>query len=1044
MPELPTGTVTLLFTDIEGSTLLLQKLGERYADMLTTCRQLLRTAFQHWNGVEVDTQGDAFFVVFARASDAISAVIDMQRAMASHGWPNGAAVALRIGLHTGEPTRTAEGYIGLDVHHAARIMSVGHGGQVLLSQTTRELVKHTLPEGVSLRDLGEHRLKDLQLPGHLYQLIIADLYADFPPLKTLENSPNNLPIQPTSLIGREKEVAALLNLLRREEVRLLTLTGPGGTGKTRLGLQVAAELIDIFPDGVYYVNLAPLSDPALVLPTLAQTLDIKEISELPLLELLKSSLHLKHLLLLLDNFEQVVGAAGYVADLLAVCPNLKVMVTSRMTLHIRGEQEYAVPPLAVPDPKHLPDLMTLSQYEAVALFIQRAQAVKPEFQVTNANAPAVAEICVRLDGLPLAIELAAARIKVLPPQALLARLGQRLTVLTSGARDVPARQQTLRNTIKWSYDLLDAQEQRLFRWISVFVGGCTLEAIEVICATLSDGVNQVLDGVASLIDNSLLQQVEQEGNEPRLMMLETIREYGLECLNASGEVEVNRQAYAAYYLALAEKAELELRGPQQVKWLERFEWEYDNLRSALSWLLERKEDRESIEIALRLCVALVGFWIIRGYASEGRNFLERALRRSEEVRVSVRAKALNAAGDLALNQYDNERAEVLCRESLMLYRELGDKSGIGTSLGMLGRVARRRGNYAAALTALEEGLGLFREVGDKGNIADLLTFLAAVVSLQSDYARAYALAEESLALFRELGNKGSIALALLNLASVASYQGEYARTYSLAEESLALFRELGDKNGIASAYHVLGEIALNQGNYTVARPLLEESLAIYKELGMEEGSPVSLYTLARVAFGQGDYDAARALHEESLKLFLKSDSKLPISLGLEELGAVVAAQGHVVWAARLMGAGSALREAIGSPLEPRDRANYKRMVAATKAQLGEQAFSAAWAEGRGMTPEQALAMQTPKVESISGGTSSTPSAKLPTIYPDGLTARELEVLRLLATGLTDAQIAEQMVLSLHTIHAHLRTIYSKLGVTSRSAATRYAFEHQLV
>ena len=356
-------------------------------------------------------------------------------------------------------------------------------------------------------------------------MVIADLPADFPPLKTLDNSLNNLPVQPTSLIGREKEVATLLNLLQREEVRLLTLTGPGGIGKTRLGLQVAAELIDLFPDGVFFVNLAPLSDPALVVPTIAQVLDVKEATGQPLLDSVSASLQKKELLLLLDNFEQVVEAAVEVATLLARCPKLNVLVTSRAVLHVQGEQEFAAPPLAIPDPKRLPDLVALSKYEAVALFIQRAQAVRPDFQVTNTNAPAVAEICVRLDGLPLAIELASARIKVLPPQVLLARLGQRLGVLTGGAKDVPARQQTLRNTIEWSYQLLDAQEQRLFRRLSAFVGGCTLEAIEAICDALdnNNGAVSVFDGVASLIDKSLLQQTEQESNELRLVMLETIR-----------------------------------------------------------------------------------------------------------------------------------------------------------------------------------------------------------------------------------------------------------------------------------------------------------------------------------------------------------------------------------------------------------------------------------------------------------------------------------------------------------------------------------------
>src|SRR2546423_7293705 len=381
MRELPTGTVTLLFTDIEGSTRLLQQLGNHYDGVLTECRQLLRAAFHQWKGHEVDTQGDAFFVAFPRATDAVSAAVDMQRALATHVWPEGVTVRVRMGLHTGEPQLSAENYIGLDVHRAARIMSAGHGGQVLLSLTTRDLVEHDLPEGVSLRDLGEHRLKDLQRSGHLYQLVIAGLSEDFPPLKTLNSRANNLPIQLTQLIGREKEVARVLHLLRREDIHLLTLTGPGGTGKTRLGLQVAAELSDAFPDGVHFVNLAPISDPTFVVPTIAQTLAVREITDQPLLDLLKAFLHEKHLLLLLDNFEQVVSAATYVAELLVTCPKLKVLVTSRAVLQVRGEQEFAVPPLQLPDPKHLPDLVALSQYGAVALFIQRTQSVKPEFQV---------------------------------------------------------------------------------------------------------------------------------------------------------------------------------------------------------------------------------------------------------------------------------------------------------------------------------------------------------------------------------------------------------------------------------------------------------------------------------------------------------------------------------------------------------------------------------------------------------------------------------------------------------------------------------------
>ncbi|MEO8953259.1 MAG: adenylate/guanylate cyclase domain-containing protein [Ktedonobacteraceae bacterium] len=471
MADLPTGTVTLLFTDMEGSTRLLRQLGERYANVLADCRRLLRNVFQQYHGHEVDTQGDAFFVAFARATDAVGAAAAIQHALADYSWPADAMVRVRIGLHTGEPTLTADGYIGMDVHHAARIMGAGHGGQILLSPTTCQLVEQQLPRDTYLKDLGDHRLKDLQRPSHLFQLSLESLPADFPPLKTLDMHPNNLPIQPTPFIGREKEVATITRLLGRPEVRLVTLTGPGGVGKTRLGLQVVAELCDHFTDGVFVVALAPVSQPTQVLSAIAQTLAIGEASDQPLFPFLQAALKEKQLLLLLDNFEQVADAAVIVADLLAACSNLKVLVTSREGLHVRAEHEFAVPPLSLPNLKHLPNVSTLSQYEAVALFIERALATKPDFQVTNANAPAVAAICTRVDGLPLAIELAAARVKHFPPQTLLSRLEHGLSVLSGGARDLPVRQQTLRGAIAWSYNLLLPEEQLLFRRLAVFVDG---------------------------------------------------------------------------------------------------------------------------------------------------------------------------------------------------------------------------------------------------------------------------------------------------------------------------------------------------------------------------------------------------------------------------------------------------------------------------------------------------------------------------------------------------------------------------------------------
>ncbi len=1051
--SLPTGTVTMLFTDIAGSSRLLQQLGDRYASVLAECRHLLRATFQEWNGHEVDTQGDSFFVAFARATDAMLAVVEAQRALAAHSWPEGVTVHVRMALHTGEPALTPQGYVGLDVHRAARIMSAAHGGQVLLSQTTCNLVEQDLPDDVSLRDLGEHRLKDLGRSRRLFQLVISDLPADFPPLSTLDTFPNNLPIQLTPFIGREQEVTAVCDLLRREDTRLLTLTGPGGTGKTRLGLQVAAELTDAFADGVFFVNLAPISDPVLVVPTIAEALGMRAGGGQSLLERLRENLRSKQMLLLLDNFEQVVSAAAQVVDLLAACPQLKVLVTSREVLHVQAEHEFPVPPLPLPDPKSLPDLATLSHNAAVALFLQRAQACKPDFQMTNANARVIAEICVRLDGLPLAIELAAARMKLLPPQALLARLGQSLQVLTGVSRDVPARQQTLRNTIEWSYNLLDASEQRLFRRLSVFVGGCTLEAIEAVYTALdgNQGAGQLLDRIASLIDKSLLQQTEQEGEEPRFAMLETIRTYGLEVLAASGEMEAIQQAHAVYYLALAEMAEPEFAGPQQAMWLERLEREHENLRTALHWWLEQGETEQStgdgLEMALRLGAALEQFWVIRGHYSEGRTFLERALTGREGVATVVQAKALGTAARLALNQSDMDRGEALCEQSLALCRELGNTTGIALSLYQLAVVAWARNNPTLARSLTEEALALWKEVGDKKHVARALTWLAYIASQQGEYARALALYEESLALRRELESKIETADSLGQLAEVLYVsQSDPARVRSLLEEALALSRELGDKMAIAHGHRLAGQLALSQGNTTMARSFTEEALSLFREIGNREGTALSLSLLARVEAHQGNHVAARTLYEESLTMAAKGmGEKGVIASCLEGLADLVAAQGELVQAAWFWGAAEALREAMGAPISPVEHVSYEHAVTAVRAQLGEKSFAAAWAEGRTMTPEQALAAQGPVT--IPTPTPAEPlpisPTKSPPTYPDGLTTREVEVLRLLARGLTDVQIAEQLVISPRTVNNHLTSIYSKIQVSSRAAATRYAIDHKL-
>jgi predicted ATPase len=903
-----------------------------------------------------------------------------------------------MGLHTGEPTLAAGGYIGLDVHRAARICAAGYGGQTLLSQTTHTLVEYDLPAGVRLRDLGAHRLKDLQRSERIYQLIIPDLPADFPPLQSLDRRAHNLPVQPTPLIGREQIGATVGELLRRAEVRLLTLTGPGGTGKTRLGLQVAADLLEDFENGVCFVPLAAIRDPALMASSIARTLGIQEKAGQVLLDSLKESLQDKQMLLLLDNFEQVVAAAPLIAELLAACPCLKCLVTSRVVLHLSGEHEFPVPPLALPDPRGLPAIDTLSQYAAVELFIQRALAVRPDFQVDNDNAQAVAEICVRLDGLPLAIELAAARIKLFPPQAILARLGRRLELLRGGARDMPDRHQTLRHAIAWSYDLLEAGDQVLFRRLAVFVRGCTLEAVEAVCqAVLDSAVSlgqplEVLDGVASLVDKSLLRQQEQASGEPRFRMLETIREYGLECLTASGEEPVVRRAHADYYLALAEAAEPALTGPAQTIWLERLEVEHDNLRAALRWAEESGET----EIGLRLAGALCQFWLMRGHLREGQERLARLLGLAgASPYTAARAKALTRAGHLADNLSDYTAAHAFFEESLALWRKLGEKGSIATALNDLGWVASHRNDYTTARTLTKESLVLWRELGDKAGIATSLHNLAWAAYYQGEYAAAYALGQESLSLRRELGDKRGIAFELAgmgrtvhrqgdyrratalleealalcqdmgvkqlfawtstHLAEVAHDQGNNERATALLEESLTLFRDIGHQYGPALTLSVLGTVACAQGDNERAIALYEESLGLWTAIGFKWGMATTLHRLGTVAHVQGDDGRATALYEESLALRRQLGNKHGLAECLEGLAGVAVAQGQLEHAARLLGAAQTLREATGAPLSPRERVRYDRDISIVRAGLGEAAFIVVWATGKTMPLEHVIA-----------------------------------------------------------------------------------------
>ncbi len=776
-----------------------------------------------------------------------------------------------------------------------------------------------------------------------------------------------LPLPPTSLIGREQEIAELCTLLQHTKMRLLTLTGTGGVGKTRLALEVAHEMQKHFTDGVCFVSLAPLRDAAMVVPTIAQALGLHGSSTRPSLEYLKSFLQDKHVLLVLDNFEQVVAAAPALVDLLAACPHLKLLVTSREVLHVRGEREFVVQPLTLPDPAPFPEREGLMCTGAVALFLERAREMIRDVELSDDDLLLIAEICRRVDGLPLAIELAAARLKLLPLSRLLERLEHRLTILTRGPRDLPERQQTLRNTLEWSYELLTKEEQLLFRRLAVFVGGCRLEAVEALYDLL-DGMNaSVLDGVISLLDKHLLYRTEQSDEEydpGRLLMLETICEYGLERLSSCGELEATRQAHAAYYLRLAEEAEMHLFGAVQVRWSDLLEREQDNLRAALSWSLEQADESRR-ETALRLTGALAHFSFMRWSVSEGRAWLDRALANSEGISPSVRAKALVNAGWLAYLQGESDRAEELCQQSLALQREVSDTRGMVWSLYHLGVVAYRKGETALAGSLLQECRACAEEIGDGRSVAYILLFLGIAAIERGEYAAARSSLEESLALLRKMNNNEDIVWSFFHLARALFALNEKTYAQALVEEGLAFTRQTHYQFGSAAGLYLLGRFAFEQGHLAEARSRLEESLALYRAFREQHRAAQVLSYLARVALLRGDETEACALCEESVVLFRLADDTEGIVYCLQGFGGTVARQGKPVWAARLWGALEALRHVQSRPIPlllpfertRAERADYEGMVNTVRAELGEQAFAHAFAEGQTLTPEQAIKRQ---------------------------------------------------------------------------------------
>ena len=856
MSELPAGTVTFLFTDIEGSTRMIQALGPGYPKVQQAHNELLRQAFTEHGGIELRTEGDSFFIVFSSAIEACLAAEAAQSALDSHPWPEGSQVRVRIGIHTGEAGRMGGEYVGLDVHRAARVAGVAHGGQVLVSESTRLLVERALPPNLTLVDLGLHRLKDLAQPEHLFQLTIEGRSNQFPPLRSLESTPNNLPIQMTSFIGRDDQVREARELLRRS--RLLTLTGPGGSGKTRLSLQIAADLLDEFPDGVYFVPLAAVRDPELVPSAIAQALSIPSTGSRRPIDALLEQLKGTRTLLVLDNFEQVTSAAPHLGDLLRVSEPLRILVSSRAVLHVYGEQEYPVPPLRLPDLHRLPPLSALSQYEGVQLFIERAVAVKPDFEATNENAPAIAGICERVDGLPLAIELAAARIKLFPPKALLARLEKSLSALASGAQDLPGRQQTLRGAIAWSYELLDLDARRLFARFAVFARGAHLEQAESVCGPEAEIGGSIVDMLDQLADKSLLRRL-TEFDEPRFTMLQTIREFALERLEESAEADAIRDRHAAAFLALAQRAQSDLFGPHQKEWLDTLEREHDNLRAAFDWALARGDARTAVSLG----ASLWRFWQMRGHLHEGRARLSRALALpSSESIAAERLQALEAAAGLAYWQADMIEAQRLYDECLDLTRQVGDSRAIANALynDAFPAIAERK-DVAHARVKVEEALGLFRQLDDDSGIARCLWALGNTSYFLRDYADATPRLRESEERFRKIGDRFGLGWCLHTLGLTLIKLDDVDGAARCWRETLEIFDAAKDVAGLVVQIDNLSVIARLRGDPTAATRLAAAAAAHWATSGTGLAGLLTANEGRTGREGLDDASAARAWAE---------------------------------------------------------------------------------------------------------------------------------------------------------------------------------------
>ncbi len=915
---IPTGTVTFLYTDIEGSTRLAREYPGALTGLLARHHAILHGAVQAHGGYVFQVIGDAFCVAFHSAAEALGAAVDAQRALHSEPWAP-APVKVRMGLHTGRADyRGDDHYDGyLTLSHVQRLMSAAHGGQVLLSLATAQLVIDELPAGISLRDMGERRLKDVVRAERIYQVVVPDLPADFPPIRTLDAHRHNLPAQITSFVGREKEMAELKRLLAAH--RLVTLTGSGGAGKTRLSIEAAAQLLDQFPDGAWLAELAPVADPDFIPQTLLAIFSLREDPHRSPTAVLIDHLRGKSLLLLLDNCEHLVEGCARIAEaLVSACPDLRILVTSREVLGIAGEVDYHIPSMRTPDPAHLPALPELMKVDSVRLFLERAAAVRNGFQLTDANAAFVAQICSHLDGIPLAIELAASRMKALSPEQIAARLGDRFHLLTGGSRTALPRQQTLRATIDWSYDLLPEQEKRLFRRLAVFAGGWTLQAAEQVCGEAAGGLD-VLDLLTHLVEKSLVFTVESAG-EIRYHRLETIRQYSYERLLETDEVDALRDRHLDFFMRFAESVDEHLKAGDQILWQRRMSAELDNLRAALEWGLRTRPDS-----ALRIAGASNLFWTAGGFSAEGFRWTTEALQRVEqaplpqgvtaEQRSLARAGALRGLTRLYLSLGDNANARRVAEEAVSLYRQAGDRRGLAFALVILAYPLEFLGERAQAEAGLHEAYGIARAEGDVYVMCRALNRLARVV---------------------------------------VDLYNDPALPQAYVEESIRLAKGAGLRSQEAQAIEVLGVIAAHRNEHDMARRLFRESLAIYEEIGAPFNAILEKSNLAHLERRVGEYARALEYYRETIAAFRDIGQVGAVAHQLECFGFIALARQENERALTLFAAADRLREKSATPMTPDEQRYFDEQLAQLRQQLDPGRFGSVWAQGSALTMEQAI------------------------------------------------------------------------------------------